>query len=131
MQATVTWQDNLTFVCETDQGHKVILDGDATPLSPIENLLLSAGACSSIDVVMIMQKARQAISDCRCELKAKRAEEAPRVFTDIHLHFVVEGEALSEKQLKRAIDLSVEKYCSVLLMLSGNVNVTHSYSLAG
>ena len=92
-------------------------------------LLMAAGACSSVDVVSILQKARQQVVDCEVQLRAERAETIPKVFTKLHLHFEVTGFGVSEKQVERAVQLSAEKYCSVSIMLSGSVTVTHSFSV--
>ncbi|GAA6183706.1 MULTISPECIES: OsmC family protein [Alteromonadaceae] len=127
MQATVTWQKDMLFDCETDSGKTLQLDGNGEQLTPMETVLLSVGACSSVDVVEIMKKSRLPLRSCRCELKATRAESAPKVFTDIHAEYVVSGEKISDKHLARAVQLSCEKYCSVMLMLAGNVNITTSY----
>jgi putative redox protein len=130
MKATVSWQNNLRFSCKTDTGHTLDLDGNGETLTPMESVLLSVGACSSIDVVDILKKSRKQVDDCTCQLDATRAEEAPRVFTEIHAHYVVKGEGLTEKNVARAVQLSAEKYCSVMLMLAGNVEITTSFELA-
>ena len=130
MKATVSWQNDLRFSCKTDTGHTLELDGNGETMSPMESVLLSVGACSSIDVVDILKKSRKQVDDCVCQLDATRAEEAPRFFTAIHAHYIVKGEGLSEKNVARAVLLSAEKYCSVMLMLAGNVEITTSYELA-
>jgi putative redox protein len=131
MKANVTWQQNFCFEAKTDSGKSIVMDGDSngTALSPMESVLLAVGACSSIDVVDILKKSRQEISDCSCELVAERAEEAPRVFIAIHAHYKVKGAKVSEKHLARAVQLSAEKYCSVMLMLQSKVTITTSYEL--
>lgn len=129
MKATVSWQNDLRFSCETDTGHTLELDGNGENMTPMESVLLSAGACSSIDVVDILKKSRKIVDDCVCQLDATRAGEAPRVFTAIHAHYIVKGEGLSEKNVARAVQLSAEKYCSVMLMLAGNVEITTSYEI--
>jgi putative redox protein len=132
MKATVVWEpseDGLGFVGEMDYGRKLKLDGNGKNLSPMEAVLISVGACSSVDVVEIMRKSRQVMHGCYCELEAERAESAPRKFTKIHAHFVVQGSDISEKQLARAVQLSTEKYCSVMLMLTGNVSITTSFAI--
>jgi putative redox protein len=132
MKATVVWEpseDGLGFVGEIDNGRKLKLDGNGKNLSPMEAVLISVGACSSVDVVEIMRKSRQVMHGCYCELEAERAESAPRKFTKIHAHFVVQGSDISEKQLARAVQLSTEKYCSVMLMLTGNVSITTSFAI--
>lgn len=129
MKATVNWQQALTFTGNTESGFSQTLDGNGETLSPMETVLLAVGACSSIDVVDILKKRRLTIHDCRCELDAERAAEPPRVFTKIHAHYIVSGENIKEKEVDRAVSLSTEKYCSVMLMLKGNVDITTSFSI--
>lgn len=129
MKATVNWQSGMKFVGETDSGKYIEMDGEGSQASPMEAVLLAVGACSSIDVVEILKKSRQAITGCECQLDAQRADEAPRVFTEIHAHYVVSGENLSEKHVQRAVQLSAEKYCSVMLMLEGKVKITTSFTI--
>jgi putative redox protein len=129
MKATVSWKNKLNFEGKNEKGQTLLLSGEGDHPSPMEVVLQAVGACSSIDVVMILQKARQHISDCQCELTAERAESVPRVFTKIHAHYRVSGQNLSEQQVKRACDLSMEKYCSVSLMLKGKVEISHSYEV--
>lgn len=96
----------------------------------MEMLLVGLGGCSSFDVMSILKKSRQQVSDCVCEIEAQRADAVPAVFTDIHLHFKVSGKGLKEATVKRAVNLSAEKYCSASIMLAaGGVNVSHSYEL--
>lgn len=130
MQAKVSWVDNLSFIGHSESGHAVVFDANregSTAPSPMEMVLMSAGACSSVDVVSILQKARQQVQGCEVELTAERADSVPKVFTKIHLHFVVTGHDLSEKQVARAVNLSADKYCSVSIMLASSVAVSHSY----
>ncbi len=129
MKATVTWQDGLNFKAENESGQSIMLGGEGDYPSPMEVVLQAVGGCSSIDVVMILQKSRQEVMGCVCELTADRADSVPRVFTNIHAHYRVTGKSLSDAQVKRACDLSMEKYCSVSLMLKGKVNITHSYEI--
>lgn len=132
MKATVVWEpseDGLGFEGEMDNGRTLKLDGNGQNLSPMEAVLISVGACSSVDVVEIMRKSRQNMQGCYCELEAERAETAPRKFTKIHAHFVVQGKDINEKHLARAVQLSTEKYCSVMLMLTGNVDITTSFAV--
>lgn len=131
MKAKVSWVAGMKFVGESESGHRVILDG-ANPgegASPMELLLLAVGGCSSIDVVSILEKGRQPVTACHVEVSGERVESVPRVFEKIHLHFVVTGQGLMEKQVARAVDLSLEKYCSVSLMLEKAVQLTHSYQI--
>lgn len=135
MQAQLNWQGKLQFAGKTDSGHELILNGSADPdsqaagPSPMELLLLSVGGCSSIDVVHILERSRQQVTDCHTQVSGTRAETAPKVFTDIHLHFVVSGPDLAEKQVARAVQLSAEKYCSASIMLAGKVNITHDFEI--
>lgn len=136
MQARVKWVENAAFVGETGSSHAVVIDGPAEiggrnlGARPMELMLLSVGACSAVDVVHILKKARQPVKDCFVEVEGKRAETDPKVFTDIHLKFVISGDGLSENQVKRAVELSADKYCSASIMLKrGGVNVTHGYEI--
>ncbi|MEZ5534753.1 MAG: OsmC family protein [Thiolinea sp.] len=135
MQARVKWLDNMSFVGESGSGHSVVMDaspdvgGRDLGVRPMEMLLLGLGGCASIDVVMILQRSRQAIKDCTVHISAERADTEPKVFTKIHLHFVVEGHDLSEDRVKRAINLSAEKYCSASLMLGKTAEITHDYEV--
>ncbi|HLR16336.1 MAG TPA: OsmC family protein [Alcanivoracaceae bacterium] len=136
MLATITWQGKVKFVAESGTGHQVVLDGPADHGGenqgprPMEMLLMGMGGCASFDVVSILKKSRQEVSDCRCELTAERADAVPAVFTKIHLHFVVSGEGLKENHVKRAVSLSAEKYCSASIMLAkGGVEISHSYEV--
>lgn len=129
MKAQVTWQQDMLFDCKTDTGHQMLMDGNGQHPTPMEAVLLAAGACSSIDVVEILKKARQDIQDCHCQLEAERAEDTPRVFTKIHAHYQVAGENISEKHLARAVQLSAEKYCSIMLMINGKVDISTSFEV--
>lgn len=131
MQATVHWQDNVNFIATSPSGHDVIMDAQKQKgASPMELVLLGLGGCASYDVVTILQKSRQNVQDVRCEMTAKRADSVPAVYTDIHLHFVVTGADIKEKQVAKAIELSAEKYCSASRMLAqGGVNITHDFEV--
>lgn len=130
-KASVTWQENKAFMGISPSGHQVQIDADKEKgASPMELILLGLGGCASYDVVGILQKARQAVSDVRCELTANRAETIPAVYTDIHMHFVVMGQDIKEKQVEKAITLSAEKYCSASRMLvEGGVTITHDFEI--
>ncbi len=131
MKAVVKWSDNLTFIGTTESGHSLMMDGDSGSVapSPMELLLLAAGGCSSVDVVTILQKARQSVLDCEVEISAERADTTPKVFTKINLHFKVKGTEVAEKHVARAVSLSMDKYCSVSRMLEQAAEVTSSYSI--
>lgn len=136
MKARVKWAEKASFIAESGSGHAIVVDGppdiggrNLGP-RPMELLLMGVGACSAVDVVYILQKARQAPTDCYVELEAERAETEPKVFTRIHLHFVVTGRSLAENHVKRAVELSAEKYCSASIMLKkGGVNVSYDYEI--
>lgn len=129
MKAHVSWDKNLTFTGTTDSGYKTVMDGNGDAVSPMESVLVAIGACSSIDVVDIIKKGRNTVEGCECELEAQRSETPPRVFEKVHAHYTVTGKNLTEKTVARAVQLSAEKYCSVMLMLKGNVEITTSYTL--
>ncbi len=136
MQVNSRWIDGLCFEGSTEAGHKVIMEGAAAEgaekrgPSPMEMLLLGVAGCSSIDVVMIAEKQRQEVADCRATVTAKRADSVPRVFTDIHIHFQVIGRNLSESAIEKAVKMSAEKYCSASIMLGKAANITHSFEIA-
>lgn len=136
MKATVTWLDGRAFVGESGSGHAVVMDGPPDGggrnigVRPMEMLLIGVGGCSAYDVVSILEKSRQKVSDCRVELSAERADAIPAVFTKIHLHFVVSGTDLDPRQVERAVKLSADKYCSASIMLRGaGVEVTHDVEI--
>lgn len=135
MQVTSKWLDGMCFVGTTEGGHSVVMEGAAAEgavkrgPSPMEMLLLGVAGCSSIDVVMIAQKQRQKVVDCQAAVTAKRADEAPRVFTEIHIHFKVVGHDLQEAAIAKAVELSAEKYCSASIMLGKAAKVTHSFEV--
>lgn len=135
MHVSVKWIDGVSFVGESETGHAVVLDGAPENggrnigMRPMEMLLIGMGGCTSFDVVMILKKARQPIMHCVAEIDATRAEEIPKVFTKIHVHFVVTGNHLNESQVERAVKLSAEKYCSASIMLSKSVEITHSFEI--
>lgn len=135
MKATVKWLDGVAFVGETGSGHAIVLDGAPAAggrnigSRPMEAILVGLGACSAFDVVTILRKARQAVTDCRVELEAERASAVPAVFTRIRMVFVVSGKDLRESAVRRAVDLSAEKYCSATAMLRSSVEIIHEYRI--
>jgi putative redox protein len=136
MKATIKWVDGAMFVGESGSGHSVVMDGPEDAggrnlgIRPMEMLLIGLGACSSFDVVNILRKSRQDVTDSRTELSARRADGVPAVFEHIHLHFVVSGKALDPEKVKRAVELSAEKYCSASIMLSNaGVEITHDFEV--
>ena len=135
MRATVKWLDGVAFVGETGSGHAVVLDGAPAAGGrnigprPLETMLLGLGACSAFDVVTILRKARQTVTDCRVEMEAERADAVPAVFTRIRMVFVVSGKELRESAVRRAVELSAEKYCSATAMLRPSVEISHEYRI--
>ncbi len=136
MKGTVTWVSGRAFVGESGSGHAVVMDGPSDAggrnigVRPMEMLLLGVGGCSAYDVINILEKSRQKVSDCRVELNAERADTIPAVFTRIHLHFVVSGIDLNPRQVERAVQLSAEKYCSASIMLGkAGVALTHDFEI--
>lgn len=136
MKGTIRWAGDVKFEAESGSGHTLVLDGPPEHggqnqgVRPMELLLLGLGGCSSFDVIHILKKARQEVTDCVAYLDAERADAVPAVFTRIHLHFVVTGRNLKEAQVKRAVELSAEKYCSASIMLAkGGVEITHSHEV--
>lgn len=136
MKATVRWLDGASFLGESGSGHTVVMDGPESAggrdigIRPMEMMLLGVGGCSSFDVVSILRKSRQDVTDCVAEVSAERADAVPAVFEKIHLRFIVTGRGLSEKQVARAVSLSAEKYCSATIMLvQGGVEVTHDFEI--
>ena len=135
MKVSIKWIDGVSFVGESETGHAVVLDGAPENggrnigMRPMEMLLVGMGACTSFDVVTILKKARQPILNCVAEIDAERADEIPKVFTKIHVHFVITGNNLNETQVERAVKLSAEKYCSASIMLSKSVDISHDFEI--
>ena len=135
METQLKWAGNAAFIGTASSGHTVVMDGPAEGGGrnlgprPMEMLILGMGACSTYDVVSILKKSRQEITDCEIKITSQRADSHPKVFTDIQLHFIVSGKDLKEKQVERAIKLSAEKYCSASIMLGKTANITHDYEI--
>ncbi len=135
MKARIKWVEGVMFVGESGSGHSVVIDGPPEHggrnlgIRPMELLLQGLGGCTAFDVMMILKKARQPVTDCVVEIEAQRADTEPKVFTKIHIHFIVTGSGVSEKHLQRAIQLSAEKYCSASIMLGQVAEITHDYEL--
>jgi putative redox protein len=135
MKARVKWVEQVSFLGETESGHAVLMDGAPAVGGrnlgprPMEMLLLGVGGCTSFDVISILKKSRQNVSDCYVELEAERAETDPKVFTRIHLHFVVTGKDIKPDAVEKAIKLSAEKYCSASIMLGATAKVTHDFEV--
>jgi putative redox protein len=135
MKARVKWVEQVSFLGETESGHAVLMDGSPAAGGrnlgprPMEMLLLGAGGCTSFDVIAILKKSRQAVSDCYVEIEAERAETDPKVFTKIHMHFVVTGRDIKPEVVEKAIKLSAEKYCSASIMLGATAAMTHDFEV--
>jgi len=135
MKARVKWIEKMAFIGESESGHAVVMDaasdvgGRNLGPRPMEMLLLGTGGCSSIDVMLILQKMRQQVSDCHVEIEAERAASEPKVFTKIHLHFVVKGKGIKAEAVEKAVKLSAEKYCSASIMLGATAAMTHDFEI--
>lgn len=136
MKARIKWVEDVTFLGESGSGHAVVIDGPPEHggrnlgVRPMELMLLGLGGCTSFDVMHILKKSRQAVTDCVAEIEAERASEDPKVFTRIHIHFKVAGNGLNEKRVAKAIELSAEKYCSASIMLgNGGVEISHDFEI--
>ena len=135
MKIRIKWNDGVSFLGETEGGHTVLMDGAPEVggrnlgLRPMELVLMGTGGCTASDVVMILKKSRQDISDCIVEIEAERATKDPKVFTRIHYHFILTGNNLKPQQVDRAIYLSAEKYCSASIMLGKTAEITHDFEI--
>jgi putative redox protein len=135
MKARIKWVEGVSFVGESGSGHAIVMDGAPEGggrnlgMRPMETVLIGTGGCSAYDVVHILKKSRAAIADCVVEIDSERAAEDPKVFTKIHMHFVVSGKNLKPQQVERAIQLSAEKYCSASIMLGKTAVITHDFEI--
>ena len=136
MKARIQWVQDAMFVAESGSGHGVVIDGPPDGggrnlgVRPMELMLMGVGACTAYDVVHILRKSRQPVERCAAELSAERADSEPKVFTKIHIHFVVTGQGLAEAAVKRAVDLSAEKYCSASIMMGrAGVEISHDFEI--
>jgi putative redox protein len=135
MKARIKWVEGVSFLGESESGHAMLMDGapDAggrnLGMRPMETVLIGAGGCTSFDVIFILKKARQQVTDCVAEIDAERAPADPKVFTKIHFHFIVTGKNLNPAQVGRAINLSAEKYCSASIMLGKTAEMSHDFEI--
>jgi putative redox protein len=136
MEARIRWVEDAQFVAESGSGHAVVIDGPLEGggrnlgMRPMEMVLMGVGACTTYDVVHILRKSRQSVVHCVAELRAERADSEPKVFTKIHVHFVVTGRGLTEAVVRRAVELSAEKYCSASIMLGqAGVDMSHDFEI--
>jgi putative redox protein len=135
MKTRVKWVQDMMFVGETGSGHALVLDG-APDIGgrnlgprPMEMLLVGLGGCSAIDVMLILKRGREAITDCEVEIEAERATTDPKIFTQIKMHFIVTGRKLDANKVDRAIKLSAEKYCSATAVLAATATITHDFEI--
>ena len=135
MKARIEWKDGASFLATSGSGHAVLMDGppegggENRGPRPMEMLLMGTGGCAAFDVVLILRKSRQNVSNCEVEIEAERAPQEPKVFTRLHLHFILTGKNLNPSQVERAIRLSAEKYCSASIMLGKTAVLTHDYEI--
>ncbi|MBW8456908.1 MAG: OsmC family protein [Thiobacillus sp.] len=135
MKARVKLIEGVSFVGQSESGHSIVMDGAPESggknlgVRPMEMLLLGLGGCSAFDVVLILRKGRQQVTDCVADLSAERADTDPKVFTQIHVHFTVTGKALDPKRVEQAVHLSAEKYCSASIMLGKTAKITHDFEV--
>jgi putative redox protein len=135
MKTRLKWAGGAAFLGFTSTGHTVVMDGPPEGGGrnlgprPMEMLLLSMAACSTYDVITVLKKSREDVCDCEVLISSKRADDHPRIFTEIHLHFIVIGKSIKEKNVTRAIELSSEKYCSASIMLGAMAKITHDFEI--
>lgn len=135
MKARIKWIEGVSFAGQSESGHTVVMDGPPDSggknlgVRPMEMMLIGMGGCTAFDVVHILRKSRQPITDCVAEIDASRADTDPKVFTRIHVHFIVSGKDLDAKRVEQAIKLSAEKYCSASIMLGKVAEVTHDFEI--
>ena len=135
MKATIKWTGDVGFSGTTESGHTILMDGAPEDggrnkgSRPMEVVLIGTGGCTAFDVVHILRKSRQEITDCVAEVEAQRAETDPKVFTHIHIHFIVSGKDLDPKKIQHAIELSATKYCSASIMLAKTAKITHDFEM--
>lgn len=134
MKVRVKWDEGKTFVGTASTGHKIVFgnsgaDGQRPGPSAMELLLMGTGGCSAYDVISILEKGRQKIDDVEIEIEADRADDHPKVFTRIHMHFIVKGRDLNPKRVEQALSLSIDKYCSASAMMAMSAKLTHDYEI--
>jgi putative redox protein len=135
MKVRVKWIEDVAFVGETESSHAIVMDGapegggrNIGP-RPMETMLVGTGGCTAYDVVTILRKGRQDISNCVVDIDADRAPADPKVFTRIHFHFTITGRNVKRESVERAIHLSAEKYCSASIMLGKTAEITHDFEI--
>ena len=135
MKARIKWVQDVMFLGESGSGHSVVMDGapDAggrnLGVRPMEMLLLGLGGCSAFDVMLILKRGREAVTDCVVDIDAERATTDPKVFTKIQMHYTVTGQALDRKKVERAVQLSAEKYCSASAIMAKSAELSHTLTI--
>ena len=135
MNISVKWIDGMLMVGKSESGHAIVMDGppeiggENLGVRPMEMLLLGMAGCTMIDVVSTLKKMREDVVDCQTQVSADRAEEYPKVFTNIHVHFILRGKQLDPSKVDKAIKLSAEKYCSASIMIGKTATITHDYEI--
>jgi putative redox protein len=135
MNTKVKWISGMKMMATSGSGHQVPMDGpenfggENSGSRPMEMLLMGLGGCTTVDVISILEKMKEPVQGCECEISANRAEDHPKIFTDIHIHFVLSGPELSPQKVQKAITLSAEKYCSASMMLNKSANITHDFEI--
>jgi len=136
LKTQIKWMQDVSFKGKSESGHEVILDGPeelggkGLGMRPMEMMLIGMGSCTSFDVVTILKRSRQQITGCIAEIEAVRADAIPKVFTSIHIHFLIKGIDLQKKAVERAVELSANKYCSASIMLGKSVKITHDFVIS-
>ena len=135
MKTRIKWVENAMFVAQSASGHSVVMDGPEEyggqnlGVRPMEMVLMGLGGCTAFDVMLILRKGRHNVADCEVNIVAERSDSVPKVFTKIHVHFMIKGEDLKTNAVERAVNLSAKKYCSVSIMLGHSVEITHDYEV--
>ena len=135
MNISVNWVDGMLMVGKSHSGHSITMDGppeiggENLGVRPMEMLLLGVAGCTMIDIVTTLKKMRQELTHCETKVNAERADDHPKVFTDIHIQFIIKGKGLDTKKVEKAITLSAEKYCSASIMLGKTASITHDFEI--
>lgn len=135
VRAKLTYTGGLQFVAQAGSGHAIVLDSDPavggqnSGLRPMELLAIGLGGCSGMDVASILRKKKEKLTGLEISVEGKKAEDYPQKYTDMHIEFVVKGRDISEEAVKKAIDLSMNKYCSVKATLEGTATITFNYRI--
>jgi len=135
MKTTIRWIDGMMMLGESPSGHSIVMDGPEEfggknlGIRPMELLILGVGGCTTVDIVSTLEKMREQVTDCKAEITSERAKDYPKVFTNIHIHFIIKGKQLSDKKIQKAITLSAEKYCSASIMIAKTANITHDFEI--